>query len=135
MRMPLLRRSILGARWPLALLAVAIGLTVVAVYESVRVAMSNEAAAERVVHDYSGFAAWAYAHHLEQAMRDMSREVLSPINHGEGVHTSPQIPPPSDLVHYIKFDERCGCHRPLLGPVPEAFLGFSIRADTLALAV
>lgn len=135
MRMPPLRRSILGARWPLALLVIAIGLTVVAVYESVRVAMSNQRAAERVVSDYSGFASWAYAHHLEQALREMAREVLSPINHGEGLHNDPEIPPPSDLAHYIKMDARCACHRPLLGPVPEAFLGFSIRADTIALGV
>src|SRR6188474_275758 len=102
MRMPLLRRSNLGARWPLALLVVAIGLTVVAVYESVRVAMSNQRVAESVVHDYSGFAAWAYAHHLEQAMREASRELLSPVNHGEGFHTSPRVPGPADLVHLTR---------------------------------
>lgn len=135
MRTPLLRRSVLGARWPLALLGVAILLTIVAIYESIRVGVSNQRAAERVVHDYAEFAAWAFEQHLEQKLGEMAREVLSPVNHGEGVHESPRIPPAADLAHYIRFDTRCGCHRPMLGPVPEAFLGFSIKSDTLGLGV
>jgi signal transduction histidine kinase len=129
------RGTLFGARWPLALLIVSIGLTVLAVYESVRVGVSNQVVAEGVVHDYAEFAAWAYGRHLEQTLRDMARELLSPINHGDGMHMYPPVPPPSDLVHYLYYDERCKCHSPRWGPAPESIFAFSIRADTLAVAV
>ena len=87
------------------------------------------------MHDYADFAAWAYGRHLEQTLRDMAREVLSPINHGEGVHLYPPVPEPGDLARYMDYDNRCTCHHPRFGPPPETFFAFSIRADTLAFAV
>jgi signal transduction histidine kinase len=125
----------LRARWPLALLLASIGVTAVAGFDVVRVARSNRTVADRALREYASFAAWSYGQHLEDAMRTMAQEVIGAVNHGEALHTSPRVPPANDLPLYLPWNERCKCHRPLYGPVPEAFFGFEIEHDALQSAV
>lgn len=121
----------LRARWPLALLLASIGVTAVAGLDVVRVARSNRTVADRTLREYASFAAWSYGQHLEDALRTMAQEAIGAVNHGEALHTSPTVPPASDLPHYLPWNERCYCHRPMYGPVPETFFGFEIGHETL----
>jgi signal transduction histidine kinase len=121
----------LRARWPLALLLASIGVTAVAGFDVVRVTRSNRTVADRALREYASFAAWSYGQHLEDAMRAMAQEAIGAVNHGEALHTSPRVPPASYLPLYLPWNERCSCHRPLYGPVPEAFFGFEIAHDAL----
>lgn len=125
----------LRARWPLALLLASIGMTAVAGFDAVRVARSNRAVAGQALREYASFAAWSYAQHLEDALRTMAQEAIGAVNHGEALHTSPGVPTASDLPHYLPWNERCYCHRPLYGPVPETFFAFEVGHDALSSAV
>ena len=123
------------ARWPLALLLASIGVTAVAGIGAVRVARSNRTVADRALREYASFAAWSYGQHLEDALRTMAQEAIGSVNHGEALHTFPTVPTASDLAHYLPWNDRCYCHRPLYGPVPETFFGFEIAHEVLESAV
>jgi signal transduction histidine kinase len=123
------------ARWPLALLLASIGVTAVAGVGAVRVARSNRTVADRALREYASFAAWSYGQHLEDALRTMAQEAIGAVNHGEALHTSPRVPTASDLPHYLPWNDRCYCHRPLYGPVPETFFGFEVGHGALESAI
>jgi len=125
----------LRARLPLALLLASIGVTAVAGFDAMRVARSNRSVAGEALREYASFAAWSYAQHLEDAMRNMAQEAIGAVNHGEQLHTGMRVPDASDLAHYLPWNERCYCHRPLYGPVPETFFGFEISHNVLESAV
>lgn len=131
MRLPSAVVTSLLARWPIVLLLASIGVTAVAGLDAIRVARSNRAVADRALREYATFAAWSYAQHLEDALRTMAQEAIGAVNHGQALHTSPRVPTASDLPHYLPWNERCYCHRPLYGPVPETFFGFEIGHDAL----
>lgn len=122
-------------RWPLALLLASIGVTAVAGVGAVRVARSNRNVADRALREYASFAAWSYGQHLEDAMRTMAQEAIGAVNHGEALHTFPTVPTASDLARYLPWNDRCYCHRPLYGPVPETFFGFEIAHEVIESAV
>ncbi len=123
------------ARWPLALLLASIGVTAVAGVGAIRVARSNRIVADRALREYASFAAWSYGQHLEDALRTMAQEAIGAVNHGEALHTSPRVPTASDLPHYLPWNDRCYCHRPLYGPVPETFFGFAVGRAVLETAI
>ena len=125
----------LRARWPIVLLLASIGVTAVAGLDTVRVSRSNRAVADRALREYASFAAWSYGQHLEAALWAMAREVVGAVNHGEALHTNPRVPTASDLPHYLPWNDRCYCHRPMYGPVPETFFGFEIGHGLLQTAI
>ena len=123
------------ARWPFALLLASVGLTGVAAIEAVRTARSNGEVAGHVLSDYSSFVAWAYAQHLQVALRDMAQEAIGAVNHGSGLHTAPDVPDAAELTHYLFWDEHCYCHHPVHGPNPETFFAFEIASNSLDAAI
>ena len=122
-------------RWPLLLLLVSIGFTALGVIEANRAIRTQRAVAEQALQDYAGFAAWSYEQHLREMLGKATSEVLSPVNHGEGTHTSERIPHSAELAHYLPWNPRCGCHRPLYGPNPETFFGYELGSDTLGVGI
>src|ERR671914_3142742 len=122
-------------RWPLALLLVSIGVTAIAAVDASRAVRSQRATAERALHGYASFAAWSYQQHLREALTQAAREVLGPVTHGHGVHTSPRIPQSGELAHYLDWDAGCFCHRASYGPNPGIFFGFKLGTDTVGIGV
>jgi signal transduction histidine kinase len=127
--------STLRARWPLALLLAGIGLTAIAALDALRVDRSNSVVATKVLREYASFAAWSYAQHAEETLRGMAQEVVGAVNHGDALHMSPQVPDADDLPHYLRWDERCACHRAIYGPNPETFIAFDIQRDWMQFAI
>jgi signal transduction histidine kinase len=121
--------------WPTLLLAVSIGLTMVGIIEATRAVRSQSRVAAGVVQDYSRVASWSYRQHLTERMRAAMREILGAVNHGDGLHTSPRIPEARELAHYLPMNASCSCHRPINGPSPAIFFGFTLGSDTLGLGV
>src|SRR4029077_3920825 len=87
--------------------------------------------AERALREYASFAAWSYAQHLVETLNTLEREAIGAVNHGDNMHTGPQVPAARDLAHYLPWDDRCMCHRPRSGPSPEAFFALKIGGRTL----
>ncbi|HJR68028.1 MAG TPA: HAMP domain-containing sensor histidine kinase [Gemmatimonadaceae bacterium] len=121
--------------WPLVLLFGSLGATAIAAMEAHRTVRSQRALAEHALRDYAAFASWSYQQHLREAMSAAIREALGAVNHGDNMHTSPRIPDASEVPHYLPWDDGCSCHKPRLGPIPAAFFGFTLGADTLGLAL
>jgi signal transduction histidine kinase len=121
-------------RWPLVLLLAGTGLATVAVIDALSAVRSQDRVAAEALGGYSNFAAWSYRQHLREAMTEAAREVLGPVNHGAYRHISPEIPDASDLYRYLHWDESCLCHETRFGPMPSAFFGFNLHADTLGVA-
>ena len=130
--MPALRIPI---RWTSLLLLASIPLTTIGVVEASRAVRSQRAVAERALRDYAGFAAWSYQQHLREKLGRATEELLGAFNHGHDVHRSPNVPPVTDIPHYIYFDRRCNCHVPQRGPHPAAFFAFRLGTDTLGVAL
>src|SRR5688572_9151874 len=122
-------------RWPLLLLFVSIGFTALGVLEANRAIRTQRAVAAQALQDYAGFAAWSYEQHLRELLGRATSEVLAPVNHGEGTHTSTRIPNSPELAHYLPWNPRCGCHRPLYGPNPATFFGYELGSDTLGVGI
>ena len=127
--------SAMRLRWPTILLAVSIGLTALGIIEATRAVRSQSRVAEGVVQDYSRVASWSYRQHLTERMRAALREILGAVNHGDGLHMSPRIPEARELAHYLPMNAACGCHRPINGPSPAIFFGFTLGTDTVGLGV
>ena len=130
--MPALR---IPLRWTSLLLLASIALTALGVVEAGRAARSQRAIAEHALRDYAGFAAWSYQQHLRERLGGATEEVLGPFNHGHEVHRGDNVPPVTDIPHYIKFDRRCNCHVPQHGPSPVAFFAFRLGTDTLGVGL
>jgi signal transduction histidine kinase len=128
------RKSLLrvGRRWSLLLLLLSAGATIAAGIQTYRTVRSQTRVMESVRRGYAEFAAWSFEQHLSETLLDAAREPLSPVNM---LHTGAQIPHPSDLVHYLQWDQNCLCHRARRGPQPAALFGFKLGSDTVAIAV
>ena len=113
-------------RWPLVVLFASIGLTAIAAIEAQRAVRSHEGVADRALHDYANFAAWSYAQRLVDTLGLVEREAIGAVNHGDNLHTGARVPRAADLAHYLPWNAECMCHRPILGPVPEAFFAVKI---------
>jgi signal transduction histidine kinase len=118
-------------RWPLVVLFASIGLTAIAAIEAQRAVRSHERVAERALREYASFAAWSYAQRLVDTLGLVQREALGAVNHGDNMHTSERVPSAAQLAHYLPMDDQCMCHRPRVGPVPEAFFAVKIGDKTL----
>ena len=121
--------------WPLVLLFASLGATAIAAIEAHRTVRSQRALAEHALRDYAAFASWSYQQHLRESLSGAVREALGAVNHGDNLHTSPQIPDADEVPHYLPWDDGCSCHKPRLGPIPAAFFGFTLGGDTLGLAL
>ncbi len=121
--------------WPLVLLFASLGATAIAAIEAHRTVRSQRALAEHALRDYAAFASWSYQQHLREALSAAVREALGAVNHGDNLHTSPEIPDAAEVPHYLPWDDGCSCHKPRLGPIPAAFFGFTLGGDTLGVAL
>jgi signal transduction histidine kinase len=130
--MPALR---IPLRWTSLLLIASIALTTIGVVEASRAVRSQRAVAEHALRDYAGFAAWSYQQHLRERLGGATQELVGAFNHGHEVHRGPNVPPVTDMPHYIYFDRGCNCHVPQRGPSPAAFLAFRLGTDTLGVAL
>lgn len=119
----------LRVSWPLILLVAGLGCTVLALIETERSARSNQAVADRALMGYANFAAWSYQEHFSEAMRVAVQEALGSVNM---FHTNPRIPEASRMGHSVTWNDACQCHAPKFGPLPIAFVGFTLGSDTLA---
>ncbi|MGH7616288.1 MAG: sensor histidine kinase, partial [Gemmatimonadaceae bacterium] len=118
-------------RWPLVVLLASIGLTALAAIEAQRAVRSHERIADRALSEYANFAAWAYAQRVEDTLRLIEREAMGAVNHGDNLHTAAQVPRAAELAHYLPWNAQCMCHRPSIGPVPEAFFAIKVGDKTL----
>ncbi|HEU4629793.1 MAG TPA: HAMP domain-containing sensor histidine kinase [Gemmatimonadaceae bacterium] len=125
----------LRLRWPMLVLLASIGLTALAVVDAQRAARSNQAVARRALREYATFAAWSYRQHLEERFAALAREALGAVNHGDNLHTNPEVPPARELAHYLPWDSGCACHRTREGPQPALFLALRLGSDSLDVGV
>jgi signal transduction histidine kinase len=130
--MPALR---IPLRWTSLLLLASIALTTVGVVEASRAVRSQRAVAEHALRDYAGFAAWSYQQHLRERLGGAVEELVGAFNHGHEVHRGPNVPPVTDMPHYLPADRECNCHVPRRGPLPAAFFAFRLGTDTLGIAL
>jgi signal transduction histidine kinase len=121
--------------WLQLLLAGALACVLIILAEAYRAARSSRDVAEHALRDYADFAAWSYREHLSTRLREAADALLGPVNHGEGLHTDPTIPPAAALGHYISWNTACLCHRPRAAPLPSRFFAFTLGSDTLGVAV
>lgn len=121
--------------WLQLLLVGGLASVVLILSQTYRTSSSSQAVVERAMRDYAGFAAWSFREHLVTRLREAIDEVLGPVNHGEGYHTSAErrVPEARDLGHYLRWDTECKCHRPRRGPLPIRYVGFTLGSDTLAI--
>src|SRR2546423_970405 len=124
-----------SVRWPMLLLLASIGFTALGVIEANRAIRSQRTVAEHALRDYAGFVSWSYQQHLREQLAGGTQEVLGPVNHGEGMHTSRRIPTAADLAHLLPWNPKCACHRPRYGPSPAIFFAYVLGTDSLGFAV
>ena len=132
-----MRRSAISLRrsWPFGLLLASLGLATYAVVAAQRAEGSTSALADRTLRDYSAFASWSYAQHLQESMRAIARDRLGTVNHGDMLHMAPDVPDAQYLAHVMPYYESCHCHKPRIGPLPEAFFYFRMGDRRLREAV
>lgn len=129
------RRSRPATLWLQILLVGGLASVLIILVQSFRLQRSNWIVVERALKDYSTFAAWSYGQHLTAHIRESVDELLAPVNHGDGMHTSPRIPDARDMGHFIPMNEACNCHRPEHGPMPLRYYGFTLGSDTISVGV
>ena len=117
--------------WLQLLLVGALASVAILVVQLVRTARNTQEVTVRALRDYGAFAAWSYREHLVADLRSMTDEVLGPVNHGDGLHTSPRIPSAQDLGHLLPWSEACQCHDTHFGPLPVRYYAFALGTDTL----
>jgi signal transduction histidine kinase len=122
-------------RWPLVVLLASIGLTGLAAIEAQRTGRSQAAVSERALREYASFAVWSYAQHLADTLNIIEREAIGAVNHGNNMHSNPQVPPAKSLAHYLPWDDACQCHHARIGPEPEAFLAIKIGSNDVDIGV
>ncbi|MGH2899715.1 MAG: sensor histidine kinase, partial [Solirubrobacteraceae bacterium] len=71
------------------------------------------------------------AQRLGDTLAMVQREALGAVNHGDNMHTSERVPVARELAHYLPWSDQCMCHRPRLGPNPEAFFALKIGQRAL----
>ncbi len=127
-------RSRSAVVWLQLLLVGGLASVVLLLAQAYRSSSSSRVVAERALRDYADFAAWSYREHFIARMREVVDEVLGPVNHGDGFHQAgSQVPHARELGHYFRWDVKCLCHRPRVGPLPLRFYGFTLGSDTVAL--
>jgi hypothetical protein len=126
--------STLRLRWPLLVLLASIALTAFAAFDAQRTVRAQNSVVMRATGEFASFAAWSYGQHLQEKLSAAAREVLGAVNHGDELHTNPAIPPASELVHYLPWDNRCECHRPRQGPVPADFVAVRLGSNVVDVA-
>ena len=127
-------RSPLRLRWPLLVLMASIGLTAFAAFDAQRTIRGQNVVVSRAGKEFSSFAAWSFSEHLRQRLSLAAVEVVSAVNHGEGMHTNPRVPDAHELVHYLPTDISCDCHRTRLGPIPSSFFAFKLGSNDVGVA-
>jgi signal transduction histidine kinase len=118
-------------RVPLIVLLASIGLTALAVVDAQRAVRVQQAVTQRALREYAAFAAWSYAQHVNEGLTSLLRESLGAVNHGDNMHTNPNVPDAGDLAHYLPWDAQCMCHHARSGPDPETFFALKIGSDRL----
>ncbi|HEY3935708.1 MAG TPA: HAMP domain-containing sensor histidine kinase [Gemmatimonadales bacterium] len=129
--MPRPSRPVLRSGWPLLALVAGVICVVIALVEMQASVRSNRLLARTALRGYASFAAWSYEEHFTETLRVAAQEILGGVNM---VHESRPFPAASDLGHGLRWDVACACHRPLQGPMPVAFVGFTLGADTVNVA-
>jgi signal transduction histidine kinase len=126
--------STLRLRWPLIVLLASIALTALAAFDAQRTVRAQNAVVTRATREFASFTVWSFGQHLQERLSNGAKEVLGAVNHGDHLHTSPNIPPAQDLVHYLPWDEECMCHRPRQGPIPADFVAVRLGSERLDVA-
>jgi signal transduction histidine kinase len=90
---------------------------------------SNRLLARQSLRGYASFATWSYEEHFTEALRVAAQEILGSVNM---IHQTRPFPAAAGLGHGLRWDPRCSCHIPLLGPMPAAFVGFTLGSDTVS---
>jgi signal transduction histidine kinase len=121
-------------RWPLVLLLTSCGLAALVLIDALRSLRSQEHVADGALRDYASFATWSYSQHLREALTSAAKEALGAVNHGSALHTNSVVPGPGEVSENLPWVEGCLCRQPRFGPVPTAFFGFSVQADTVGIA-
>ena len=94
--------------------------------EAQRALRSQRDVARRALREYASFAAWSYAQRLVDTLNMLEREVIGAVNHGDGMHTNPKVPPARELAHNLPWDNQCMCHRARTGPNPDQFFAIKL---------
>ncbi|MBC7895338.1 MAG: HAMP domain-containing histidine kinase [Cytophagaceae bacterium] len=128
-------RSRTATLWLQLLLVGGLASVAIIMVQAIRGARQGQVIAQRALRDYAAFAAWSYREHLVAELRASMDELLGPVNHGEGLHTSPRVPSAQELGHYIPWNDRCLCHEPRYGPLPLRYYGFAIGSDSLGVGL
>ncbi|HEV7595332.1 MAG TPA: hypothetical protein VGO33_10060, partial [Gemmatimonadaceae bacterium] len=129
-----MNQTSLRLRWPLLVLLASIAITAIAAFDAQRAIRAQDAVVNRALNEVVSFASWSYGQHLQDQLGNGAREVLGAVNHGDNLHTGPQVPSANVLIHYLYFDQRCQCHVPRRGPVPINFLAIKLGSDKLDVA-
>ena len=125
----------LRLRWPLLVLLVSIGLTAAAAFEAQRAIRAQDGIVTRAMGEFANFASWSYGQHLQEQLGGAAREALGAVNHGDNLHTGKRVPPASDLVHYLPYNESCHCHQTRKGPLPASFFAMKLGAPGLDVGI
>lgn len=129
-----MNQTSLRLRWPLLVLLASIALTAIAAFDAQRAIRAQDAVVSRALNEVVSFASWSYGQHLQDQLGNGAREVLGAVNHGDNLHTGPQVPGADELIHYLYFDQRCQCHHPRRGPNPANFLAIKLGDNRLDVA-
>lgn len=130
-----IRRHAGSTLWLQLLLVGALASVALLAVQVVRQGAVTREVSGRLFRDYGAVAAWSYREHLIAEMRAAADELLGGVNHGEGLHEAPGVPPVEWIGHSMRWDPACECHRPRRGPVPSRAYAFVLGADTLGVAV
>ena len=118
---------------PVVLLLLGIAVMAAVAFQAHQAVRSHQATVQEALRDYAAVTAWSLEHHLATELESAFWEHLQPVNHGQGVHSSPNIPPARELGHYLDWDSAgCLCHRPAYAV--EAYFGFTLGSDTIEVA-
>jgi signal transduction histidine kinase len=121
----------LRAAWPLALLIGGLACIVLVLWQAQQSVRSNRALAQQALRGYSSFAAWSFEEHFSESIRVATQEVLGGVNM---FHETLPIPRAGGLPRLLPRNPACGCPAPRFGPLPEAYLGFTLGTDTVGMA-
>lgn len=125
--------SSLRSYWPHLLLVVSFGAAGLVALQAHEARRARAATAHEALLDYATFVSWSFAQHAGGELERAFWEVLDPVNHGEALHVSPELPRARDLVHMLEWDSAgCYCHVPAY--VPAAFFAFRLGDDSLDVA-
>ncbi len=119
--------------WPHLLLVVSFGMAGLVALQAHEARKAQAATAREALQDYASFVSWSFAQHAASELEDAFWEVLEPMNHGEALHVSREIPPAENLAHHLEWDSAgCYCHVPAY--LPRAFFSFRVGDDSLDVA-